>query len=233
MSGHMVNVRTGRHSYRLLDLFCGEGLAAWGYWKSARFSEIVGVDMSDMNGRYAFDFIQRDALSLDYDFLSQFDFIHASPPCQAYSKLTPDPSKHPRLIASTHLMLQAAGKPYVIENVEGSSQELRPNLVINGQYVGLPIDRKRYFHVSTLPSPLRLLRKSPATNVLIHSGDFLPKSDIEDAMGLDIIPERKRRVLTREGIEEGIPPAFSKFIAELLLPKFYMSSVVDVNGGAL
>jgi hypothetical protein len=90
---------------RLLDLFCGEGLAAWGYWLSGRFSEIVGVDINpEMSSSYSFDFVCADALTLDYEFLLQFDFIHASPPCQGYSKMTPDQSKHPRLIPGTHLM---------------------------------------------------------------------------------------------------------------------------------
>lgn len=74
-------------TFKLLDLFCGEGLAAWGYWLSGRFSHIVGVDINlQMRSRYSFDFIEGDVLSLDYEFLSKFDFVHASPPCQAYSK---------------------------------------------------------------------------------------------------------------------------------------------------
>ena len=73
----------------LLDLYCGTGVGAWGYWRSGRFSQIVGVDTDDEKlAGYSFDKINANALSLDYDFLAQFDFIHASPPCQAYSKMT-------------------------------------------------------------------------------------------------------------------------------------------------
>jgi DNA (cytosine-5)-methyltransferase 1 len=219
---------------RLLDLYCGEGLAAWGYWLSGRFSEIVGVDTADMSTRYSFDFIQRDALNLTYDFLLDFDFIHASPPCQAYSKITPDKSKHPRLISATHLMLAAAGKPFVIENVEGSGQELRPNLRLYGDDVGLPMRRARYFHLSEKPASN--LRCSPGVNVSIddqinpandthinvHGADYVRRADLIRAFGLSVIPEKRLKNLTMSGIEQGIPPAFTMRIAESLIPHKFM-----------
>ena len=68
---------------KLLDLYCGEGLAAWGYWRSGCFSSITGIDINPkMSARFSFEFICADCRSLTYDFLDQFDFIHASPPCQ-------------------------------------------------------------------------------------------------------------------------------------------------------
>lgn len=232
---------------KLLDLFCGEGLAAWGYWKSARFSEIVGVDIADMKHRYAFDFIQRDALTLDYDFLMDFDFIHASPPCQAYSKITPDQSKHPRLIARTHLMLAAAGKRYVIENVEGSGAELKPTLRLYGRDVGLNMDRPRYFHISdffinAVPGDHFNLSTgshinaipgdqinsvvadylNPSGAVHVHGGQYVNRDRLIEAFGLDMIPLARRRLLTREGIEQGIPPAFTKLISEMLFAQKFM-----------
>jgi DNA (cytosine-5)-methyltransferase 1 len=154
----------------MLDLFCGAGLAAWGYWRSGRFSEIVGVDVDcDLRDRYAFDFIHADALTLDYEFLMQFDFIHASPPCQFYSKATPDRAKHMRLIPGTHLMLHSTGVPYVIENVEGSGHDLRPNLIANGLYFGLVMDRPRLFHISTLVAPQRFISRQ-GTITRLHGG---------------------------------------------------------------
>lgn len=212
---------------KLLDLFCGEGLAAWGYWKSARFSQIVGVDINpDMSTRYSFDFICGDAMVLDYEFLLQFDFIHASPPCQAYSKATPEQyrANHPRLIAGTRLMLAASGKPHVVENVEGSGKELKPNLVMNGYGVGLPSERRRYFYVSLLEKQVRQLRStqmsSPA-QINIHK-DFVSREQIIKALGLDMIPEKRLRHLTRVGMEQGIPPAMTKAIAEMVLPHKFM-----------
>lgn len=209
-------VYTARYSYRLLDLFCGEGLAAWGYWLSGRFSEIVGVDINPENrDRYSFDFVQGDAMKLDYEFLMQFDFIHASPPCQFYSKATPDRSKHPRLIPGVHHMLFAVGKPFVIENVEGSGKDLRPNLVMNGHGVGIPSDRRRYFHVSTLDAAQRLIKSG--RGIRVHGG-LASRSDLIQAMGLNVISRHRLKLLTMHGIEQGIPPAFTQHIAEMVLP---------------
>lgn len=135
---------------KLLDLCCGGGLAGRGYWESGCFSEICGVDNNpDMKHVYPFDFICADMLTLTYDFLLQFDFIHASPPCQFYSYATPDwaRGRHMRLIPGTHLMLKSTGLPHVIENVPGSALDLRPNLVLSGLDVGVPMKRPRYFHV--------------------------------------------------------------------------------------
>lgn len=203
---------------RMLDLFCGQGLAAWGYWLSGRFTEIVGVDIDHkVSTGYSFDFINCAALELDYEFLSQFDFIHASPPCQGYSSLTPDQSKHERLVAATHLMLYACGKPYVIENVEGSSKELRPNLVMDGHYFGLPSERRRYFHVSTLVHPLRLMSSGRSIN--IHGGKYVDRQELIEALGLNVINTRRLVNITMSGMEQGVAPAMTKHIAELIFPE--------------
>lgn len=208
--------------FRLLDLYCGEGLAAWGYWRSSRFSEIVGVDINpDMRTKYSFDFVCRNALTLDYEFLDQFDFIHASPPCQAYSKITPDKSKHLRLIAATHLILHATGKPYVIENVEGSGLELHPNLVANGTYFGLPSDRRRYFHVSALKTPLRRISSGGAANIQVNGGN-VTRAEVITAMGLDVISPHRLKLLSLHGMEQGVPPAMTKYIAELVIPDKFL-----------
>lgn len=201
---------------RLLDLYCGEGLAAWGYWLSGRFSEIIGVDIDpNVSTRYSFDFVCADALRLDYEFLLSFDFVHASPPCQAYSKITPDRSRHPRLIAATHLMLAAAGMPYVIENVEGSSRELRPNLVMNGAAFGLPSDRRRYFHVTGLRPTRKLMKVS--SGIHVHGGS-IRRSETIRAMGLECIPEKRISCLSQDGMEQGVPPVMTRWIAEQLFP---------------
>lgn len=206
---------------RLLDLFCCEGLGAWGYWLSGRFYEIVGVDKDgERRSSYSFDFVQADALTLDYDFIMSFDFIHASPPCQGYSNRTPDKSRHMRLIAATHHMLYATGKPYVIENVEGSSKDLKPNLVMDGHYFGLPSERRRYFYVSTLASPLRLMSSGQTINV--HGWDYVNRRSLIKALGLDEINTRRLSHITMSGMKQGIAPAMTRKIAELVIPNKFM-----------
>jgi hypothetical protein len=149
-----------------------------------------------------------------------FDFIHASPPCQAYSKLTRDKSKHLRLIAATHLMLVAAGKPYVIENVEGSSRELKPNLCLSGWDVGLNVTRRRYFHLSWISDVTgSQIRSCPATHLResINSSDYVSRDAMIKALfyGVDVSAGQLSNV-TRYGLEQGIPPVMTWKIADML-----------------
>lgn len=120
-------------TYRILDLFSGAGGAAEGYHRAG--FEVVGVDIS-AQPHYPFEFIQWDALSILEEMfytgtlneppyiLDDFDAIHASPPCQAYSDLIscrPElVGTYPQLIEPTRKLLQQTGLPYVIENVESS-----------------------------------------------------------------------------------------------------------------
>lgn len=203
---------------RLLDICCGEGLAALGYWNSGRFSEIVGIDIdATMSSRYSFDFIHGDCMKLTYEFLMSFDFIHASPPCQYYSKLTPNRNLHPRLIPGIRHMLYATGIPHVIENVEGSSMDLRPNLVINGVFLNLPMNRRRYFYISSMIDTHALISGSPGANVSPHGSQYVNRHQLEIAFGLDDINTRQRSKLTTHGIEQGIPPRMTEYIARALI----------------
>ncbi len=64
---------------RVLDLYCGAGGAAMGYYRAG--FEVVGVDIAPQRN-YPFDFIQGDALAILPTIARHFDVIHASPPCQ-------------------------------------------------------------------------------------------------------------------------------------------------------
>lgn len=81
--GAKVFVALGRRP-RLLDLFCCAGGAGTGYFRAG--FDVVGVDLSPQQN-YPFAFIRTDALKLDTKFISTFDAIHASPPCQSYFAL--------------------------------------------------------------------------------------------------------------------------------------------------
>lgn len=120
---------------RLLDLFCCAGGAAEGY-RRAGF-EVVGVDLHPQR-RYPFEFIQADCLALDPEFIRSFDAIHASPPCQFGSELTPEANRgdHLNLIPETRALLEASGLPYVIENV----RRVRPHLINPASLFGTMFD---------------------------------------------------------------------------------------------
>src|SRR5215469_13694103 len=90
---------------RLLDLFCGAGGAAMGYHRAG--FDVVGVDIKPQP-RYPFAFVHADALKVLYAVGRQFDAVHASPPCQAYSVLrraNPD-AEYPDLVHPTRELLR-------------------------------------------------------------------------------------------------------------------------------
>ena len=102
----------------------------------AGFTEIVGVDSAAMP-RYPFEFVRGDALEYLAAHGHEFDAIHASPPCQAFSTLRfmPNAKPHPDLVDPTRQLLIASGKPYVIENVMGAP--LRNPTMLCGTMFGL------------------------------------------------------------------------------------------------
>lgn len=103
---------------RILDLFSCAGGAAMGYHRAG--FEVVGVDLNPQP-RYPFEHHVGDALEFVAAHGHEFDAIHASPPCQTYSKTrTLHDNEHPDLVAPTRAALIATGKPYVIENVVGA-----------------------------------------------------------------------------------------------------------------
>src|SRR4051812_30614731 len=100
---------------RLLDLFCGAGGAAMGYHRAG--FDVIRVEIGPQPN-YPFEFHQADAMSYSLD---GFDAIHASPPCQMYSRaLRHMSAPQPMLIDAVKDILAETGLPWVIENVEGS-----------------------------------------------------------------------------------------------------------------
>ncbi|MEU6829949.1 DNA methylase [Nocardia beijingensis] len=139
------------HRPRLLDLFSCAGGAAMGYHRAG--FEVVGVDIV-AQPRYPFEHHVADALEFLTARGHEFDAVHASPPCQAYTPLGAlHPHKsYPDLVAPTRTALEALGKPFVIENVM-SAPLLKPrSITLCGGMFGLRTYRHRRFESNT---PLR------------------------------------------------------------------------------
>lgn len=210
---------------RLLDLFSGAGGAARGY-QLAGF-HVTGVDIAPQP-RYAGDaFHQADALEFLAEHGREFDAIHASPPCQGYSKLAAmHPGRdYPLLIEPTRELLVKTGLPYIIENVEGSPLPRHPQLngtwgfCLCGSMFGLGVERgflrrHRLFETS-FPVPQPLCRhRGPAVGVYGHGGHtgkhrMLYRKEAAEAMGIDW--------MTRDEMCEAIPPAFTLYVGGFLL----------------
>lgn len=107
--------------------------------------DVSGVDIVPQpNYPLAFGFRCEDALTVPLD---GYDFIWASPPCQAYSPLNAYNRKdYPDLVAPIRERLKAAGVPYVIENVPQAP--LIDPVQLCGAMFGLNLYRHRNFEAS-------------------------------------------------------------------------------------
>ena len=127
----------------LLDLFCGAGGAAMGYWRAG--FDVVGIDHRPQPN-YPFPFAQLEWDDVDLD---GFDVVHASPPCQAYSQRGRCRDVHVDLIAPVRAHL--AGRCYVIENVPPAP--LHKPVALCGTMFGLGVFRHRHFET---PAAIRV-----------------------------------------------------------------------------
>ncbi len=135
---------------RLLDLFCCAGGAGMGYHRAG--FEVVGVDLRPQP-RYPFEFIEADVLSLDPAVIAGFDAVHASPPCQAHTamKTMHNAKEHLDLVPETRALLNASGRPWIMENVVGAP--LLDPILLCGTMFGLGVEdaelrRHRLFETS-------------------------------------------------------------------------------------
>ena len=201
---------------KLLDLFCGAGGAGMGYHLAG--FEVVGVDMA-LQPSYPFEFHQSDALEYLREYGSKFDFIHASPPCQRYSTMTPKHTRdnHPNLLPLVVEVLRKFGKPYIIENVAGARHLLNSPLLLCGTMFNLKTRRHRFFETSfPIFSPATcnhskkqlFVTTKGSNSIKAHSGGKSVKHAVE-SYGIDW--------MNFQGLREAIPPAYTEYIGKSAL----------------
>ncbi len=198
---------------RALDLFCGAGGASVGLYRAG--FQVAGVDIQDQP-EYPYQFLQGDALAAD---LAGFDFIWASPPCQAFTAYKRRPghvAPVDNLIPAVRAKLKAWGGPYVIENVPGAP--LESPVMLCGSMFGLDVRRHRLFecsfpveqpacnHSAQLP---RFPQATNRTNLrrTVEVGVWrIPLETQQRAMGIDWMGLKT--------LSQAIPPAYSEYLAE-------------------
>jgi DNA (cytosine-5)-methyltransferase 1 len=222
---------------KALDLFCGAGGASRGLQRAG--FHVTGVDIRPQK-RYGGDcFVLADALHPPFD-LADFDFVWASPPCQAYTRVFRGQEhrrrNHPNLVPATRKLL-AAHPLTVIENVVGAP--IRPDLLLTGAQFDLDVVRDRVFECS-FPVPFVLHRQHRGT---VTNGDLatVAGKGVNNAFNLRRargfckwrdLPERLKKGLcernsaagwraamqidwmTKDELAQAIPPAYSEFIAQ-------------------
>lgn len=249
----------GERRPELLDLFCGAGGSARGY-QIAGF-RVMGVDIKDQP-RYAGDaFVKAGALEFlsclqEADeigdtngalnatgglYLSDFDVIHASPPCQAFTQMSAryrgqggKADSHPDLLTPTRQRFARLAQPWVIENVPGARRLMEPTLVLHGGMFGLGVHRPRLFESNVLllvadaartKEPIGVYGTRPDGRVVWrNAGNYkagvpgsASRSIIRAASSLGQASEAMGiDWMTWEEIREAIPPAYTAFIGKQL-----------------
>lgn len=221
----------------LVDLYCGEGGSAEGYAQAGW--DVIGVDINPQP-RFPYTFIKANCLDPDHRLFRLADAISASPPCQGMTEMNNDKSRHLNLIPATRALLQASGKPYVIENVRGA----RPHLINPVSLFGTMFDnhciasdgtrfvlsRERLFETNWgLPRPIDYgTSGAPIANIIgghfrVRSGKYRTGKGTGRTVDL---PGEDRPALARQlmgmpagsmaGMSEAVPPAYCRYIGERL-----------------
>lgn len=215
---------------RLLDLFSCAGGAGVGYHRAG--FEVVGVDIR-RQPRYPFEHHQADAIAYVREHGHEFDVIHASPPCQQFTRAghlmraQGKTSSKPDLIQETRAALVASGRPYIIENVPGAP--LLDPVVLCGSMFGLgvqrpegwrPLRRHRAFESSVaLPQPTDPHRsQGRPLGVYGSRADDIPQggqtaATVAEAQALLGIDWTDRW----DDLKESIPPAYTEWLGVQVL----------------
>lgn len=218
---------------KMIDLYCCAGGAAMGYHQ-AGFDEIIGVDIID-RPNYPFEFVKMDALEfLRTADLSDVSFIHASPPCQCYSKLkhlSGNVEKweetHVDLVAPTREVLIKTGKPFVIENVEGSPL-INPIKLYGSQFPNLYTQRPRLFESNiSLKEPVnpKVKHKTGKLGYGPAEDGFITVAGIRPQRGMNEVQTKLYYGFALGGIDwmsleeltQAIPPAYTEFIGKQII----------------
>lgn len=201
----------------LLDLFCGAGGCTKGYQRAGFY--VVGVDIKPQPRYCGDEFVQADALEyLATADLPRFDAIHASPPCQRYTKARNlQGNEHPDLVAPVRELLRATGKPFVIENVPGAP--LHNPVTLVGSMFGLRTMRPRLFECSfdvpfVMAPPAAAkhakMGRKPQPGEYVHVVGHVSDVDYcRKAMGIDWMGQKE--------LAQAIPPAYTEWIGKHLM----------------
>ena len=209
---------------RLLDLYCGAGMASDGY--SAAGFTVSGVDINPQP-YYPFEFTQTDALALlESDEPEQYDVIHASPPCQAHTRAKHlraaqgGTSKYADLLTPTVEVLRSrwSHKVWVVENVPGAPG-MEHAAVECGSAYGLGVRRHRLFlsNVKLRSSGCRHKEQGRPWGVYHVMGDSIPnggRTALSLEHGLQVMGVD--REVPWASLKEGFPPAYTQHVGEQL-----------------
>jgi hypothetical protein len=195
---------------RVLDLYSGRG--GVGLALDELDVAHVGVDIEDYSDTYRGEFLRGDAS----EFVGGgFDLVWASPPCTAYSDLSPTAygSREAAMDACPTIpelrvreIAKSAGAEYVIENVRGASRagHLRDAARVNGLAFGKPYDLVRHFETSyRLPHAYE--PGEPTVKVQTREGQDQSAASLAEAKG---VPAS----WGKQGVRSAIPSEYVRWV---------------------
>lgn len=192
--------------------------------------DVAGVDLTPQ-ADYPFTFHEADALTFPLD---GYDVIHASPPCQAFSR-----ASHLRdaqggtcsaldLLVPVRARLLEAGVPYVIENVPGAP--LRSPVTLCGSSFGLDVRRHRLFESNVLLLVPECGHRAQGRPVGVYHvlDDDIPAggrtartlTEAQTAMGIDWLPW--------PALKAAIPPDYTELLGGQLLGALHHTTTVEL-----
>ncbi len=198
-------------------------------YHQAGFTDIVGIDNRPQPD-YPFEFLHLNVFDswIQHGIQNnQWDLIHNSPPCQAYTTMNNrHGSDSPAYISVLRDILETTATPYVIENVSGARSEMHNPVELTGEMFGLNVHRPRLFELggwNTLvpsrpkqkvgavavygkPDGRRLYDRTDGTT--LHAWSTLEEG--QQALDVPWITDWHQ-------VREAIPPAYTKFIGEQFL----------------
>ena len=210
----------------LLDLFSGAGGAAFGYYLAG--FRVIGVDVVNQP-HYPFEFHQEDALEYLVEHGQEFDAIHASPPCQAYSVASVihrnNGKEYPDLILKTRELLNKSSRHWIIENVPGAP--LLSPIMLCGLMFELRVFRHRLFETSFLivppehPSHKGKRIGEGYYSVAGSSGRWKSWGTVKRNVSKGTVKEWRESMgidwMTRKELTQAIPPAYTEYIGRHLI----------------
>lgn len=219
---------------RLLDLFCGAGGAGMGYHLAG--FDVFGVDIEPQPD-YPFPMVEGDVLGPWLEAYlfdrNDWDAVHASPPCQAFTDLKSmwNARAHEDCLTPTRALLKRWGGLYAIENVPGAP--MSGHVTLCGSSLGLgtvkydrELRRHRHFECN-FPVMVPPCAHQRAT-IGIYGDHARDRRRVDGGeRGVDF-PDSEKIALAKEalgmpwaktwrGLSQAIPPAYTEHIGGYLM----------------